>query len=239
MAESMSYPRRIACARTARPASALAPGRALALVVVLLAAACILPAGAESGASAPGRGKAEAEYRLLQAELTLAESRKPYFVIDFPGATLQIRLAGVVVWSCPLAIADGGAGASFLAAFAGREGLVVRPLLGKHLRSFAHKSDESVVQVVSEVNRVNVARIQRDVPERLDLYWANDLALMIRSEVEGRPSDFAVRRAATALRRSWERCFGFAELVVDLEPDDALTLNRCLERGCPTLVLAP
>jgi hypothetical protein len=76
------------------------------------------------------RQRAEAEYRLIQAELALVKTKKLYLVINLKERELQLKLGGAVVWSSPINLvqADSLQLSKLEELFGANEAQLIRPL---------------------------------------------------------------------------------------------------------------
>ena len=209
-----------------------------ALVLGLTGALHAIRVHADGQVKPWNRDRAQLEYERIQAEMVLVKTDKPYLVLDLSAMEVQIKQAGVLLWNSPLALQEGRSDSpgAFSRRFQGDNAAYVRPLLAKHLYEASHKTPEEIMKIVSEVNRTDVALMQRDVPERLAFYWADDLVLDIRSENSGEPRD-KKRNTLLDIRRWLQKPLGEAQLVVTMPADRALTLNHCLQPGYPTLII--
>jgi hypothetical protein len=183
------------------------------------------------------RAGAEAEYRLIKTELTLAEKKKPYLVIDLIKKQLVIKLNGVEVWNSPMEIEPGNAEDlnEFAEQFMGNERQLVRPVLEKHLFSSKEKSSDSVLAIVSEAVLADVDLLQRIIPERFQLLWDNGLILEIRTSAVGQPTS-KLKNTMVQIRQALQRPFGESLVIIRMDQDHAITLYRMTERGLPTMI---
>jgi hypothetical protein len=186
------------------------------------------------------RHQAEVEYRLALAELQLAKSDQLYLVLDFGRNQIELRLRGAIVWDCPIQLAqtDSQEVERFSMRFVGRGERVVLPLADKYLFAAEDKTSDSVLAIVGEVTNVDPELLQREVPERFQLFWNYGLTVEVRTEIAGKPtSEF--KSALVELRHALRSPFGEAYLLLSMNPDDALTLYRAAKRGMPTLIYPP
>jgi hypothetical protein len=191
----------------------------------------------KSESEAWDRHQAETEYRLTQAELRLAKSAQLYMVLDFGRKQIELKLKGAIVWDCPmqLAQADSQEVEKFSTRFAGGGGRVLLPLADKCLFAAEDKTSDSVLAIVGEVTNVDPELLQREVPERFQLFWNYGLTMEVHTEIAGKPtSEF--KSALVGLRHALRSPFGEAYLFLNMNPDDALTLYRAAKRGMPTLI---
>jgi|WetSurMetagenome_2_1015567.scaffolds.fasta_scaffold126334_1 hypothetical protein len=194
------------------------------------------PDNKQSGAKWERAG-AEAEYRLIKTELTLAEKKKPYLVIDLVKKQLVIKLNGVDVWNYAMEIEPRSNGElnDFAEQFMGNEKQLVRPILEKHLFSAKDKSSDSVLAIVSEAVLADVDLMQRIIPERFQLLWDNGLILEIRTSAVGQPTS-KLKNTMVQIRQALQRPFGESLVIIRMDQDHAITLYRMAERGLPTML---
>ena len=183
---------------------------------------------------------AETEYELLQAEIRLAKTGKPYLVIDPLNKELCIRLKGTTVWGLPMNIssADDGDLNNFVESFMEPKHQYIRAVSDKHLFAASKANSDSVLEIVGKAVNIDPSLMQRIVPQRFQILWGRGLVLDIRTDVAGIPTSFFNNTMAD-LRRTLQRPFGEAQLVVKMTPEEALTLYRISEPGLPTLVIPP
>ncbi len=183
------------------------------------------------------RHQAEEEYRLTQAELRLAKSDQLYMVLDFGRKRIQLKLRGAIVWDCPMqpAQTDSQEVEKFSSRFANRGGRVLLPLADKYLFAAEDKTSDSVLAIVGEVTNVDPELLQREVPERFQLFWNHGLTMEVHTEVSGKPTS-ASKSALVKLRHALRSPFGEVYLFLNMNPDDALTLYRAAKPGMPTLI---
>jgi hypothetical protein len=183
------------------------------------------------------RGITDESYRQLQVELLLANSGKPYLVIDSLKHEFRLELKGGTVWEQPLTI-DGDTAksqlASFIKAFVGKHHRPARGIEGKYLFEASPKTPDSVLAIVGEVVKVDPALLQREIPERFQIEWDDDLKLIITTDVEGKPlSNF--KNVLVKLADTFESPFSEKTLRVRMQAEAALTLYRLADKGLPTL----
>jgi hypothetical protein len=182
------------------------------------------------------QSEAEAEYEILQSEYRLASTVKPYLVFNLRKKELEIKLKGVVVWSTPLDLVDDSEDyVDFARTFKGSEHHIIRPLLEKHMFAFSDKTPDSILVIVGEAVMADPKLLQREIPERFQLLWDNNLVLDVRTNVAGKPiSKF--KNTIREIRRMIQKPFGEAVMIIRMEPDMALTLYRACEPGLPTMI---
>ena len=183
------------------------------------------------------RQKAESEYQLIQAELGLAKTKKLYMVINLKNRELQLKLAGVLVWSSAMNVVqtDSQELRKFAEAFLIDDARLVRPLSAKHLFAARGKTPNSVLAIVGEVVKVHPELLQRDVPARFQMLWGSGLTLEVRTDIIGEPKS-PLKSTLVELRHVLRQPFGEACVIVKMEPDLALTLYRVTQPGLPTLL---
>jgi hypothetical protein len=186
------------------------------------------------------RADAEAEYRLIQSELSLIKAGKPYLVLDFKRDRLVIKLKGATVWSYPMVFPEGDAGevAGFQERFQGNGGRLVRTLTGKHLFAAKEQTPDSVLAIVGSAVRVDPSTLQRALPERFQIHWGDNLVLEVRTDITGTPVS-RFHNAMIEIGKVLYKPFGEAILVVKIKPDEGLTLYRATPVGMPTLIYPP
>ena len=183
------------------------------------------------------QSEAERRYRLIQAELQLSESTKPYLALDFARKQIELRVQGAVVWNYPLQIEETNADElhDFVKRFMGDEQRLVRPLMFKYLFAAQSKTSDSILAIVSEATKVKTELLQRVIPERFQLLWDEDLILDIRTEVVGVPQS-KFKNTLVEIRQALKRPFGTDIIIVKMPKDKALTLYRASDPGMPTLI---
>lgn len=186
------------------------------------------------------RTAAEAEYRLIQSELNLIKTGKPYLVLDFGRDRLLLKLKGAIVWNYPMVFADDDAGQvdDFRKRFQEDAGRLIRPLTGKHLFAAKGQTSDSVLAIVSSAVKVDPSTLQRELPERFQLRWGDDLVLEVRTEITGTPVS-RFHNAVVEIGRMLNLPFGESVLVVKIKPEEGLTLYRATPIGMPTLIYQP
>lgn len=184
----------------------------------------------------PERLRAEAEYRLLQAELKVAKGDKPYLLLQWePAPQIVVKLKGAIVATYPLRIESGpGELRRFREVFRGPEGRVVRGLAQKYLYTARDQTPDSVLTIVGGVLNLDPQEMQREVPGWFELKWQDELVLELRADVEGQPVpgvDLKIVRLQQKLRRP----FGEIRLRARLDRRDALTIYRLARTGMAVL----
>lgn len=186
------------------------------------------------------RSAAELEYRLLQAEMSLAKSDSVYLVLDLKANRLQLKLESAVVWSHGLEPASDGMEdvADFCSRFQSGEGRLVRPIVEKYLFEASNKTPDSLLAIVSGAVAVNPELLQRHVPGRFQVLFGEGLILDIRADVPGTPVD-KFQNTVKDLRQALRRSLGDAIISLKLEPDEAVTLFRAVNPGMVALLNPP
>jgi hypothetical protein len=186
------------------------------------------------------REKTELQYRLIQTELLLAKSSEPYLVIDLEESRLQLRLKGVVVWSSPIQFmeTDSQEVRDFVRRFEGEKKDQVRPLSDKFLFTAQNKTPDSVLAIVSQAVKAKPELMQRDIPERFQLFWESGLILEVWTEIEGKTKT-KLKGTLVEVRHAIQRPFGEAHITLKMTPEAALTLYRAAYPGLPTLLCPP
>jgi hypothetical protein len=178
------------------------------------------------------------DYRLHYGELVLAQAGRPYLVVDLRNHALELRLEGAVVWEYPMEFAEAESTSlrEFSRRFQGFKGRVIRPLAGKYLFESAEKTSDSVLAIVGRAVNVDPELLQREVPERFQLQWDNNLILDICTTASGEPvSSFA--NAVVEIRQTILRPLGAITIVLQMAPEAALSLYRVAQPGMPTMIL--
>ncbi|OGC96695.1 MAG: hypothetical protein A2W25_03370 [candidate division Zixibacteria bacterium RBG_16_53_22] len=183
------------------------------------------------------RGKADLEYRLIQAETRLAKTEKPYLVLDMKNREIVIKLKGALVWSYPMEIDDANSEQTddFVRRFRGNQMRLIRPMTEKHLFAASDKTPDSILAIVGEAVNVDPDLLQREVPQRFMISWSPSLSLEIRTDAAGKPTS-RFKNTFVEFRQALSLPFGVARIVIKMNPDDALTLYRASRPGLPTLI---
>lgn len=208
--------------------------------MISLALVAVIGCGdGDSGASAPG-WTPENEYQRIHAELKLADLEKPYFVIDFAGKQLLLKLRGATVWQYPLTFGENDLEEvlDFVDRFQTRESKLIRTITETHLFAAQDKTPDSILAIVSEVTKLKPALLQRNLPERFQLLWGDKVILDIKTDIKGTPTD-KFENTIFEVRHAIQTPFGKAHLTVKMDPTKALTLYRVAQPGLPTMVIPP
>jgi hypothetical protein len=215
----------------------------LALLALALLAACQKNGkqGEESQANETKKwewSQAEREFELIQAELRLALTGKPYLVLDFEKREIEIRLKGTEVWNNPFRTVDGDYGSlvDFSKRFQGKDNILIRPVLEKHLFASSEKTPDSILAIVGKAVNVDPQLLQRQVPQRFQILWDNDLIIDIRTDVEGK-AESRLKNTIAEVRHALRRPFGESVLKLKMDPEQALTLYRASDSGLPTFII--
>lgn len=181
---------------------------------------------------------AESEYRLIRAELNLAEAKKPYLVLNFPRKQVEFRLNGVLVWEFPMDLieTDESDLKGFSDDFLGSKQTLVRPILEKHLFGSKGLTPDSVLAIISEATRVNAELLQRELPSRFQLLWAGGLTIDVRTDVEGVPKS-KFQNTIADIKQAITRPLGREVIILKMPRENALTLYRATLPGLPTLII--
>jgi len=185
------------------------------------------------------RSSAQAEYLMLQAELTLAKIDKPYLVLDFKGKKLKLKLRGAVVWTCPLQFPSDNSGGvtDFVDRFRGDDNRLARQVIDKYLFAASGQISDTILAIVGRAVSVAPEMLQRVLPERFQLRWDAGLILEVRTDISGKPTS-KFQNAIVEISQALYRPFGETTIVLKLKPEDALTLYRATSVGMPTLIIA-
>jgi hypothetical protein len=181
--------------------------------------------------------QAELQYRVLQAELKLAQSSQAYLVLDFQRDQLEIKVQGATVWNYPMTIEKAEASElhEFSERFMGSEQNVVRPLLFKYLFAASGRTPDSILAIISGATMFPPELLQRTVPERFELKWSEDIVLDVRTDVVGKPES-KWKNTIVEIRRAIAGSLGDAYVTVRMPKDNAITLYRAAVIGLPTLI---
>jgi hypothetical protein len=210
------------------------------LVVV---AATLVSCGSGDGKNGGANGgelSTASEYAMTQVELALARSEKPYLDINLAEKELWLKLKGAVVWSCPITIlqSDSDAMKAFVHKFQSGENRLVRPVVEKYLFSAKDKTPDSVLKIVGEVVNVAPEKLQREIPSRFQLVWEDGLILEVHTDVAGKPKT-SFKNTMVSLSQTLQKPFGEVTLVVQMTPEEAMTLYRVSSPGFPTMIHPP
>jgi hypothetical protein len=180
------------------------------------------------------------QYQLMQAELVLANTVKPYLVLDLAKGALEIRLKGVIVWDYPLAMDPDESAPldKFARMFLNDEGRPVRPVAGKYLFASQGRSPDTLLAIVSGVLNVDPGLLQRDIPSRFQIQWAKNIILDVSTDVSAEPTS-KFKNTLLQVSQALQRPFGEARLTMKMHPDAALTFWRAIDIGLPTLIIPP
>jgi len=183
------------------------------------------------------RERTELQYRLIQTELLLAKSNEAYLVINLDKNLLQLMLKGAVVWSQPIQFVetDSQEVRDFVLRFEGENKELVRPLSDKFLFTAQNKTPDSILTIVSEAVKAKPELMQRDVPERFQLFWDSNLILEVRTEIMGKPKE-KLKGTIVEVRHAIQRPFGEAHIILKMTPEAALTLYRAAHPGLTTFL---
>jgi hypothetical protein len=186
------------------------------------------------------RNKDQQEYRLIRTELVLIKTEKPYLALDFNKKKIMLKLKGAVLWSYPMnfAVADSSEINEFWFRFIGDRSHLVRVLKEKYLFEGTKQTPDSILAIVSRALKVDPSLLQRVLPERFQLRWADGLFLEIQTDVSGEPIS-KVRNAIAGIGKAVRLPFGEATITIKMDAVDALTLYRATAPGIPTLIYPP
>lgn len=184
----------------------------------------------------PERARAEWEYRVLCAEVSLARSAKPYLVVDLPASRLELRLKAAPLWSTPVDMDPRTA--RRLVRRAVSRGQVVTEVRWKHLVAGSEAISPQTLAIVGEVLRVDPSTLQRYVPRRFWVALGGGMRWDVRTKAEGRAR---CRQAGlvACLHRTLARVFTRGWCTLRMDGQDALTLYHALTEGMPVLVVTP
>ncbi|HVP06223.1 MAG TPA: hypothetical protein VMS71_00165 [Candidatus Acidoferrum sp.] len=185
-------------------------------------------------------GKAQLDYQLLQAELKLAEKEQVYLELRFDLKQLRLMLKGAVVWSYPLDLSEQDSDdiSDFVDMFRGSSGILARPLSETYLYAAQEKTPDSVLAIISEVTKFKPELLQRELPQRFQLHWGDNVILDIKTDVQGKPTS-KFKNTMLEVRHVIQSTLGEAHLTVKMDATHALTLFRVAQPGLPTLIFPP
>jgi hypothetical protein len=213
-----------------------------AMLMAMLLNACgsaNVPADAASESTKDQRGSLESNYKLLQAELRLAEADVPYLALDIARMRIEIRLRGAIVWEEPIQVVEGDP--SVLMEFVDRfrestDGTNVSFMKKKQLFAAQDRFEDSVLTVVSDVLNLDAELMQRELPARFQLDWGDGLILRFRTETEIK-SEGGAAAWLKDLFASMKDDVGHPVPVLEVKSERALTLFRVAHSGLPTLLV--
>lgn len=219
---------------------------ALALSGVFVGLLCLVSCAKKDSADAKSSGEkkfspthAASEYQMLQAQLKLASTDKPYLVLDFAQKQLRLELEGTLVWNYPLDVSpdDIAEIGDFVERFHSGSQLV-RPITQTYLFSGQTKTSDSILNIVSEVTKVKAELLQRELPEHFQLFWGENVSIDIFTDIKGQPTD-KFKNTVFEIRHALQTPFGKARITIKMPSGRALTLFRVAQPGLPTFVIPP
>jgi hypothetical protein len=183
------------------------------------------------------QSQAALEYRLIQTELKLAQSGKPYMVLDFTRNLLDLKLKGATVWNYPIEIAETDSSEldEFIDRFMGNDHALVRPLMFKYLFASKAQTPDSILAIISDATMFSAELMQREIPERFQLLWSEDVILDVRTDITGVPKSKS-KNTIIQIRQAISRPFGNAMVTIKMPKERALTLYRVSTPGFPALI---
>jgi hypothetical protein len=184
--------------------------------------------------------EANSEYQLLQAELKLASTKKVYLEIRFDLKELRLKIEDAVVWDYPLdfSAADSDDVREFVNQFSRNGTTLVRPLGETYLFAAREKTPDSILAIVSEVTKFKPELMQRELPQRFQLRWGDNVILDVHTDVHGKPIS-KLKNTMLEVRHVLQSTIGEAHLSVKMDQVHAMTLFRVSEPGLPTIVYPP
>jgi hypothetical protein len=209
-------------------------------IIFALAANCGKTDQPEAGKSSDWEyAEANYEYRLLQYELNLAQTGQPYLGLDFFKNNIVLKLKGATVWDYPLSLTDADSAEikAFIKSFIGEKANPLRPVKNKYLFKAADKTSDSVLQIVGEVVNVNPELLQRELPEQFQIAWSGELKIVVNTDITGKPIS-AFKNVLVKITDVLDSPLGEKTIELKMEPAEALTLYRAVEKGMPTLLFA-
>jgi len=181
-------------------------------------------------------------YQTISAELTLAQSNKPYLVFNILDSTLDVKVKGALVLRVKLDPVEENRNAlsEFVQHFAGGSGQLVRSLAGTYLFAAEKQTPDSILKIVSDVTMFKQELMQRAIPSRFRIFWDDKLLLDVVSDSVSakQPTDVQtkIEKAMVEARYVLRRPFGATLLVLRVKPEEAITLYRISEPGLPVLL---
>ncbi len=209
-------------------------------LALMASCCCVNGCGDDSKSAADAAATLQTDLLVVHAEAKLSESDKVYLMVNLAHKELQLMLKGAVVWNYPLVMEQETSDElhEFARLFRGKENRIVRPLSEKHLFASKSRTPDSILAIVSEVTKFKPELLQREMPERFQLLWGDDLILDVRTDVQGTPvSKF--KNTIVEIRRVLQRPLGEAYLSVKMDPVRALSLYRVAQPGLPTILVEP
>jgi hypothetical protein len=184
--------------------------------------------------------EAKNEYQLMQAELKLAATEKVYLEIRFDLKKLRLKLKDAVVWDFPLDITGSESDdiQQFVDEFRKGGSALVRPLGETYLFAAQEKTPDSVLAIVSEVTKFRPELLQRELPERFQLRWGDNVILDVHTDVKGKPIS-KLKNTMLEVRHVLQSTIGEAHLSVKMDQVHAMTLFRVAQPGLATIVYPP
>jgi hypothetical protein len=208
------------------------------LALVLLLSACGQKRPAAEKQKVWNRDRATAEYQLIQTELQLADSAKPYLVINGPKNRLEIRLKSSVVWTSPMGNGnDKPLNFDRFQRLFEEDGLLQRPITKKYLFAATEKNPDSVLAIVSKALDVDQSLLQREVPSRFQLNWGDNLVLDVSTTAVGKAAS-PFKNTLLKVGQALKAPFGEVRLVLNMDANKAVTFWRVMQVGVPTLVIS-
>ena len=178
------------------------------------------------------------ETERLEAELALADSAKPYLVLDLVRRMLVIKLGGAVVWNHPLTLKEDDEKKinDFITSLDNPKQHYVRRIKEKHLFSGKDQTPDSVLSIVGDALKIDKALIQREIPERFQIEFDDGFVMEFRSEVKGTETS-KFKNTVLSVKNVFNQLFGEVYLVTTIDSTASMTLYRMAEPGIP-LILA-
>jgi hypothetical protein len=187
------------------------------------------------------RARADLEYRQLQTEIHLAETKALYFVIDLRRNLLAFKLQGTTVWSEPIAQVetDSSVFDDFAHKFETKDHQLMRHIVGKFLFTANKKTPDSILAIVGQAMNLKPELLQREVPGHFQLTWGDGLSLDVRTDIVTVYKMEPFKKAMEQVKQVLDKPFGETNLTVKMTPDAALTLYRAAIIGLPTMIYPP
>jgi hypothetical protein len=180
---------------------------------------------------------ADIEFRAVWAEIELAKEDQPYMVLDLGGHHIDLRLKGVLLWSCPITYdrPDSEVALDMKSWLGGMRNPPVELLTAKHLYTYKDRFPDSVLAVVARVAKVDPENLQRYEPGHFKLRFGRRLVMDVRTDAEASPASW-FRNAVAAMRDVLLAPVTEAKIRVRMKPEDALTLYRAARPRLPVII---
>ncbi len=191
-----------------------------------------------SSKPAPNQEQLSLEYKRLNAELDLAQSKKPYMILDLKRKLLVLKLGGAKVWDYALTIADADSDdiADFGKRLSNPESGFTRRVKAKHLFAAKDQTPDSILSIVGGALKVDPTLMQRELPEKFQLVFDDGFIMEFRSDVKGE-TESTLKNTYLTASQAIKRLFGNVYIVTTIEPEAAMTLYRAADVGLAMMVV--